>query len=156
MNQQVKERLQYLASLHDHRLTPQIVIDDARDGDSPLHDCFTWDIEKAAYKQLLHEARQLIRSVKIEFKIESVKVNTVAYVRDPDKPSDEPGYISVDKVKSDREASRLILIDEFRRAGSALRRAQRLAKYFELENQVNELSEKIDSAQKSIEEMTAI
>lgn len=48
------------------RITPEEVVADARDPESPLHGCFTWDMAKAAAKQLVHEARYLIRCYEVQ------------------------------------------------------------------------------------------
>lgn len=45
-------------------LTTEMVVEAARDPQNPLHDHFTWDVQKAAMKQWLAEARRLIQSVR--------------------------------------------------------------------------------------------
>lgn len=42
-------------------LTPEIVVEEARDPAHPLHHRFTWDDTEAARKYRLHEAGQLLR-----------------------------------------------------------------------------------------------
>lgn len=44
-------------------LQPDAVVDAARDEDSPLHPCFTWDQEKAALEWNKSEARDLIQNL---------------------------------------------------------------------------------------------
>lgn len=58
-----------LTNLYQSRgeLTPQIVVDEARPADSPLHSRFEWDDEIAGEKYRLVQARQLIRAVRIEY-----------------------------------------------------------------------------------------
>jgi hypothetical protein len=46
-------------------VTPEEVVEDARSPDSPIHDCFTWDVAEAARKQNLAEARYLIRCYEV-------------------------------------------------------------------------------------------
>jgi hypothetical protein len=48
-------------------LTPQIVVDEARPVDAPLHDRFEWDNDVAGEKYRLVQAAQLIRAVRIEY-----------------------------------------------------------------------------------------
>jgi len=48
------------------RITPEEVVADARDPESPLHGCFTWDVATAAAKCLIHEARYLIRCYEVQ------------------------------------------------------------------------------------------
>lgn len=46
-------------------LTPRTVLDDARNGNSPLHKCFEWDDAKAADAYRMGEARSLIGAIVI-------------------------------------------------------------------------------------------
>lgn len=46
-------------------LTPRIVVDAAREEDSPLHSQFEWDFELAAEHWLLEQASHLIRRARI-------------------------------------------------------------------------------------------
>lgn len=58
-----------LGALHQEhgKLTPTIVVTAATDPDSPLHNRFEWDDSTAAHKYRLVQARDLIRSVKVEW-----------------------------------------------------------------------------------------
>lgn len=47
------------------KLTAELVVEAARDPDSPLHSAFTWDDAEAARERRLEQARSLIRSVVI-------------------------------------------------------------------------------------------
>lgn len=59
------EHLSRLASENGERLTPRVVVDDARPLDAPLHPCFEWDDLKAAELHRENQARALIRSVRV-------------------------------------------------------------------------------------------
>lgn len=52
MKKDLQEHLQSLADRHG-RLTPEIVVSDARKKDSPLNGYFEWDIKKAAQRDWL-------------------------------------------------------------------------------------------------------
>jgi len=54
-----------LIELHNDcgRLTPPLVVDEAKKENSPLHDLFEWDDEKAGHAYRLKQARDLIRRV---------------------------------------------------------------------------------------------
>lgn len=138
MKQEIIDRIKHLEDINGC-VTPEIVVNDAKNEDSPLHGEFTWDKDQAAQKQWLYEARQLIRSVKLVITTETKTISTVAYVRDPSKESGDQGYVSVEKVRNDEELSREALIMEFKRARSALDRAQKLAIAFNLENKVEQI-----------------
>lgn len=58
---------QELQAIYDDTglLTPTIVLDRARDPEHPLHRRFDWDDSEAAEKWRVHQAGQLIRSVKV-------------------------------------------------------------------------------------------
>jgi hypothetical protein len=68
-----------LAELHNgnDEITPEIVLDDAKDRSSPLHGLFNWDNKTAAHQHRLWQARHLLRSV------------IVIYDVSPDRPPEE-------------------------------------------------------------------
>lgn len=57
-----------LLRLHDQNggLRPSEVVEAARDEDSVLHPQFEWDDEVAAHEHRLHQARALIRTVRVQ------------------------------------------------------------------------------------------
>lgn len=59
------EVLRALADVHDGRLTPRIVLDEARPDTSPLHSGFEWDDLRAAERYREGQARLLLRSIRI-------------------------------------------------------------------------------------------
>lgn len=58
----VGKRVEHLIEKNHGSITPEIVLEDAKPKDSPLHTAFTWDDSKAAHRHRLDEARYLIRS----------------------------------------------------------------------------------------------
>lgn len=64
--QQVGERLEKLKNLNDGVLKPKIVVDDAKNKNSPLHNAFEWNNNRAAEQWLLQQARNLINSIEIK------------------------------------------------------------------------------------------
>lgn len=64
--QTVGEHLDRLQQ-HEEGLTPDVVVQDARRRQSPLHGAFEWDDAAAAHQHRLETARSLIRSVSITF-----------------------------------------------------------------------------------------
>jgi hypothetical protein len=81
------------------KLTPEQVLEAAENESSALHGCFTWDDGEAAAKWRIEEARELIRSVRIEVIINERTIRSVAYVRDPAKETNQAGYIDAMKVR---------------------------------------------------------
>mgnify|MGYP003421519919 FL=1 len=84
------------------RLTPETVLDTARNPKSPLHDQFEWDDTAAAHQHRLQQARVLIRSVVVNITVEEKTFSTVHYVRDPLAEKSQ-GYVSVEKLRSEPE-----------------------------------------------------
>lgn len=101
----VKDELQRLYEAH-HELTPDLVLDTARDPDNPLHGHFEWDDGVAAEEWRKNQARKLIRSVKIVFekpdgekarvrKYHSVHVGEVVAYRDTEEIVQDPEMTAV-------------------------------------------------------------
>jgi len=61
----VAKRLAEIAEANDGKLTPDLVVQDAEDADSPLHELFEWDDGVAGHKYRLDQARQVITSVRV-------------------------------------------------------------------------------------------
>jgi hypothetical protein len=150
----VQERLYALYKKHKG-LTPDLVVADAKREDSPLHEHFNWDVEQAAEAYWREQARTLIRSVRFEVQVESTHVACVAYVRDPNAPVGEQGYLHVSQVRTEKDVARAVLREEFSRAGAALTRARELASVFGLKREVESLMERVDKARKKLEPVKA-
>src|ERR1035438_5102022 len=83
--EQQRKLIQQLAK--KDRLTPDNVIELAKDPNSPLHGEFTWDVKEAALKTWRHEARELISSFTTQFTIHRTEHNVQEFVSDPDRKS---------------------------------------------------------------------
>ena len=155
MSSEVTHELNLLAKKHKGHLTPEVVIQAAKDPDSPLHSEFTWDDAEAAHRYRLVQARALIRSATLLVKTGETRTILPAFVRDPDKPHHEQGYISTVKVKSDEETVHAVLTEEFARAASILARAKKLAAYFGMEDDVAEVEQQIHRLRDAVQEHAA-
>ena len=51
-------------------LEPQLVVDNAREKDSPIHECFEWNNKKAGENWRKQQARCLINSIEVVIKFE--------------------------------------------------------------------------------------
>lgn len=79
--QVIGEHLEALLEGADGRLTPDVVVEDARDKNSPLHPNFEWDDKRAATEHRRETARRLIGSlVVVEIAAKPVEVPTRAFV----------------------------------------------------------------------------
>lgn len=81
----VGEHLELLRKQHQNELTPEDVLADAANNNSPLHPLFNWDDTAAAREWRLHQARGLIRSVvAIYTSTDQPAVRMRAYVHVPE------------------------------------------------------------------------
>lgn len=135
----------------DGRITPEAVIEAARDEGSPLHQQFEWDDSKAAHGYRLEQARTLIRSVKLLVTIEDRVISTVHYVRDPRADAGEQGYVSVTQLRSEPEHARAMLRVEFSRAAACLHRAEDLADALGLRKDVAVAARRVEAVRKKLE-----
>lgn len=135
----IRERLADLELQGGGRLTPNAVLEDAKDPDSPLHDSFEWDDEKAAHAHRIEQARALITSVRVVQRTDKTAVRAVFYVRDPSAENDEQGYVSTTTLRSDADSARAAIVAEFSRVADMLRRAREIAKALECEDEVESL-----------------
>lgn len=139
MNEEIKAALIELAESASGVLRPDDVIEAAKDKKSPLHGCFEWDKNKAAMEHWRDTARHLIRSVRVVIHNQTTTLRAPYFVRDPDAERADQGYVALTSVRSDSEQARELLVDEFARAASSLRRAKEIAKALQMEDQVESL-----------------
>ena len=123
----IRQRLADLAEENGGVLTPSMVVEDAKDRDSPLHDQFEWNLRAAAMQRWLDRARELIRSVRIDVRTDTSVVRVPAYVRDPRADDRSQGYVGTASLRTDADLARVAIVREFARAAAALRRAKDLA-----------------------------
>lgn len=111
MSMDLRGQLQAVYDQHA-KLTPDLVVDVARDPEHPLHGRFEWDDSVAGDAWRRHQARELIRSVKVVYrKAEADKpersVRAFHAVRREDGHTFEP----VEKVAEDPFTRKLVLAD---------------------------------------------
>ncbi len=145
---------QALADLEDEhgRVTPEAVVRAASDAGSVLHDLFEWNDDVAAHYYRIDQARTLIRSVRVEFRVEKKVVRSIAYVHDPVLPAKEQGYRAVTELRRDPDAARSALVNEFSRVAAHLRRARELATALSLEGEVDDLLNDVGALRTRVEE----
>lgn len=116
-----------MAERNGGRITPEEIVSEARKPESPLHEYFDWDDASAAEKHRIDRARALIRSCEVKITVETKTVSTVGYVRDPKAETSETGYLSIQKVRTEKDVARDVIVSELTRVKSALTRAENLA-----------------------------
>ena len=75
----VGKELERIADKHDG-IRAQDVVDESTPEDAVLHPCFTWDDQIAANEHRKHQARSIVRSVRVVY---------------PDKEESEPAFVHV-------------------------------------------------------------
>lgn len=126
--QLTEEQREYIVGLERNgRLSAMELVEDARDPGSPLHPLFTWDDERAAQEYRLEQARTVIRSVQVQVERRSVMVAAPRYVKDPSRPGNHAGYMSMETVQDDNALAVLAVVAELNRCLGYLRRAEKIA-----------------------------
>lgn len=115
-----------------HRITPDAVVERARDPQSVLHNEFEWDDALAAKQARLDRARELIREVRVMVEVEEVRISAPFYVVDPSAKS--PAYKATTLVARKREDALEVLRDELSRVVGALNRGTSLSLIFGLQD----------------------
>jgi hypothetical protein len=141
----IADELQRLAEEYGGELKPRVVVDAARDPDSPLHDSFEWDDSRASEAWRLHQARMLIRAVVTYETVGSAVVPCRVFVSlTPDRQEDGAGYRLTTTVLSDVDRREQMLRDaraEMQRFRDKYRSLTELAAVFEAIDRVDLLSE---------------
>lgn len=147
----VTEKLAELAKKNGGRLTPNVVLEEAKDRDSVLHNLFEWDDTLAAHQHRIYQARQIITSVRVVITTENRKISTVYYVRDPEAEPTEQGYVSIDRLKTDKDLAKESIVMEFSRASSYLQRAKAHAQALNMKDEIDALIDDIDEFKRRLE-----
>lgn len=125
-------------------VTPRAVFEAARSPNSVLHDQFEWDGEKAVVELGLQRAAALIRTVKVQVVVDSVKVVAPFFVNDP--RDSRPGeYLPLQSVQSDDALRHGVLLSEIARIESAVMRAKAIAGIVDLIAEFEQMLETVGS-----------
>lgn len=124
-----------LQSIYDQHgeLTPDLVVQEARAKDHPLHSRFDWDNKSAGDSWRKHQASELIRSVKVVYREateneEARSVRAFHAVRGPRGHAYQPA----EKVVEDPLMKRMVLADMAREWQALKRRYERFAEFAEM------------------------
>lgn len=106
--QKVGEHIEKLEQENGGILEPEKVLNDAKDSNSPLHQCFTWNNSKAGAKWRLHEARMLLNQLTIAVKIEDRPTEEIrGFIHI--KTETRKGYASTTEVLNNRELRKQVV-----------------------------------------------
>jgi len=123
-----KEALDAIARKHRGVLRAEDVVEEARNPKHILHGIFEWQDGIAAHKFRVQQAREYIANVEYVYSVDERTYRAPEWVKDPRREHHEQGYVSLDRLKSDKELARESLVQEFSRAAGHLQRAHDLAR----------------------------
>lgn len=100
-------------------LTPEIVVENAKKKNSPIHPCFEWNDKKAAKKHRLHQARMLMSSINIKVikddgrkidvpKFVNIKVDRMGNLTHSNLHREHSSYMSIEKVMEVEELTEYV------------------------------------------------
>jgi len=124
-------------------VTPDAVIEAARNRSNPLHELFEWDKGKAALAHWRHRAREVIGSVTVVVTTSTSIVRTPHYVQNPDSPAGAQGYRSVDALRREPEIARRAVAMALEVAAGHVRRAVDLAEPLGMRAEIDGLLDRI-------------
>lgn len=141
----VGDHLELLRHEAKGELTPEDVVRDARNGNSPLHSFFEWDDGEAAEQFRLQQARGLIRAVvAVYVSDDKPAVRQKAYVHIP-----EPGaqhYREVTHAMSAKKTREQVLMAAWRDLQAVRRKYQDLKEFSDVFSALDAAGEKIRAA----------
>lgn len=113
-------------------LTPQSVVDAAKPAKHPLHDRFEWNDKIAGPLYRLEQARELIRSVKVQYrKPHTVDEDSIRFFHSV-KTEDGHVYKTVDDIKEDPFLSKVLLAEAERAWKELYSRYSHLAEFLDM------------------------
>lgn len=152
-HQTISDIIKDLAAKNGGHITPAEIVEHAKKKNSPLHDQFDWNDKSAAYKNRLDTARELIRVCRIEFHDSTTTISScAAFVRDPELDSKQQGYVSIEKLKSNKDLAREALVAKFSRIATELRNAHELSTALGINDEVEEIEKRITGISEFIQE----
>lgn len=134
----------------ENRLTPDEVISEGQKPDSPLHSEFTWDVAEAARITWVNQARALISSFTVTRIVNHREYNVQEFVEHPTKPEREQGYVSIDKIKSNRMMAREFIERELTMASAYVSRTRDYATILGLTDRVDSVTRDLDELRNDV------
>lgn len=153
---EVGQRINDLAAKNDGRVTPDMVVQDAKKKSSPLHSLFEWDVEKAAMSSWIERARVIIRSVRVEVRTTRTNITAVAYVRDPRCGNGEQGYTSLQKVAKSPADAAGVMAYELGRAEATLSRCFEISGVLGLESETRDALARVIAIRKAVDKRRGV
>lgn len=145
----VAAHIESIRSSNDGELTPNHVVADASNSNSPLHSFFEWDDTEAAHQHRLHQARNLIRTIVVRYEEVSppqpirVYVNVKSPLEDVEDGKPRQHYTSLAEALSEPDTRRAVLLRAKNELDAWRSRYAGLKDFADIVSQASLMSEKI-------------
>jgi hypothetical protein len=146
------EQTRELAALESKgNLSPDAVIDVARKPSNPLHEFFDWNDATAAHSYRIEQARTLIRSVRIEVMVNDETIKVPQYLHNPGLRGQ--GYVSVARLKNDKEMAVEAVLRELSLADAAMRRSVGLAASLGVQKEIERIRAAVHEGSRALDRL---
>lgn len=128
--------IEQLAEKANGDVTPQMVVQEAKDKNNPLHTCFDWNNSEAGEKWRIHQARLLMGSLVVQIEYSQPQsIRAFVNLQTPERQS----YYPITDIMDDNAKMQLV-IDQLKKklisVSAQLRIYERLKKYSEKIDQI--------------------
>lgn len=113
------------------RLTPKLVLTEARDENHPLHDRFEWDDTVAGELYRIEQARHLIKSVQVRFTEKGVDHSVRRFYAIRAADADEYQYDDIEDIMHDQFRRKLLLNEMQRRVDELVQQYGALKEFWD-------------------------
>jgi len=128
-------------------VTPEIVVDDAKHSNSPLHDYFDWSDKKAAEKWRIEQAKYLIRVISVSIIDSSRPEARYFYSIKPTQEMHTDAkqvYVTLDAIVSDKEKRDQVIAYAWRELNGWMDRYKQYSEFSTLIGDIKKHSAEFD------------
>jgi hypothetical protein len=128
--------LQRLSKLSNGILTPEFVVENAKDKDNPIHNCFEWNNNKAANNFRLWQARHII-NVSVQYINEHPNTPYKVFVSLKEDRKGEGGYRELMSVMNNENLRNHLLKDALEEMNIFILKYKELKELAEVISEIN-------------------
>lgn len=122
------EQRKFISDLdQDGNISPEDLLTAAEPEDSPIHDLFEWDNATAGHKFRVDQARSVITRFRVEYVHHVREIRAPVYIRNPELPKRESGYVRLSLLKTREEAAAEALQREINAVAGLVARTRAVA-----------------------------
>ena len=134
--------IEKIAAKNNTEITPQMVLNVAKNKRSHLHACFNWDDKKAANSYRLWQARKLLSSLTVEIIFDEPK-QVRAFINVSTSAKTQ-AYFSVSNISKDETKRQMVIKDVQRRLKQASEQLYIYENLQPISIGINELAEQLN------------